>query len=135
MGLRKIGGVVSMATSNDDVHRPDHVIDGNPSSYWVSSGFVPQFIVITFPQLLHFNEIILVSYGINKLLISISTDTTSTDFKKVKAVDISRVDPRGGFKPTKITFSKKMEAKHVRFQVDSAHDKFFAIKDIDIAQK
>merc|ERR1719181_355393 len=45
------GGVVVVSTSYDERHPPENIIDGNPRSFWATTGLYPQEFIIQLDNL------------------------------------------------------------------------------------
>ncbi|XP_077850244.1 intraflagellar transport protein 25 homolog isoform X4 [Macaca mulatta] len=46
--LSSEGSEVILATSSDEKHPPENIIDGNPETFWTTTGMFPQEFIICF---------------------------------------------------------------------------------------
>uniref|UniRef100_A0A2K5BV06 DOC domain-containing protein n=1 Tax=Aotus nancymaae TaxID=37293 RepID=A0A2K5BV06_AOTNA len=46
--LSSEGSRVILATSSDEKHPPENIIDGNPDTFWATTGMFPQEFIIYF---------------------------------------------------------------------------------------
>ncbi|MEE6495608.1 hypothetical protein FKM82_002095 [Ascaphus truei] len=59
--LSSAGAQVTLATSSDERHPPEHIIDGNPETFWTTTGMFPQEFIISLRGLLKISKITLQS--------------------------------------------------------------------------
>jgi heat shock protein beta-11 len=63
MPLVKMGCFISMATSNDTNHPASNVIDGDNSTFWMTTGLFPQVFILTFPSHVEIDSVRLSCFG------------------------------------------------------------------------
>ena len=51
LALEARGAQVILATSSDERHAPECIIDGSDATFWATTGMFPQEFVIAFPAL------------------------------------------------------------------------------------
>jgi heat shock protein beta-11 len=79
----KTGAFVSCATSNDEDHPASNIIDGNDSTFWMTTGLYPQVVVITFPQQVEIKSIHIKCTGIKYCVLESSSKNHPTDFEPI----------------------------------------------------
>jgi heat shock protein beta-11 len=52
------GAVITLASSNDTNYPPEAIIDGNPSTYWSTTGMFPQQVIVSFRSLVAMDTIL-----------------------------------------------------------------------------
>jgi len=63
VALSSAGAHVALATSSDDKHPPENMIDGNAETFWCSTGMFPQEVVIKFQTLMRITNVNISSYN------------------------------------------------------------------------
>ncbi len=77
------GAVVSIATSNDENHPASNIIDGDESTFWMTTGLFPQAFVISFPSMVEFRALQLRSTGVKYVVIEKSANNHPIDFEPI----------------------------------------------------
>ncbi|XP_033623438.1 intraflagellar transport protein 25 homolog isoform X9 [Fukomys damarensis] len=60
--LSSEGAEVILATSSDEKHPPENIIDGNAETFWTTTGMFPQEFIICFHKHVKIEKIIIQSY-------------------------------------------------------------------------
>ncbi|KAM4804990.1 intraflagellar transport protein 25 homolog isoform X5 [Ictidomys tridecemlineatus] len=60
--LSSEGSEVVLATSSDEKHPPENIIDGNPETFWTTTGMFPQEFIICFHKHVKVEKLIIQSY-------------------------------------------------------------------------
>ncbi|KAG8546724.1 hypothetical protein GDO81_029924 [Engystomops pustulosus] len=79
--LSSAGARVSLATSSDDRHPAECIIDGNPETFWTTTGMFPQEFIISLNGLQKIGKIIIESSSVRSLKIYTSATKEPTDFE------------------------------------------------------
>ncbi|KAM4872786.1 intraflagellar transport protein 25 homolog isoform 1-T4 [Thomomys bottae] len=75
------GSEVVLATSSDDKHPPENMIDGNPETFWTTTGMFPQEFIICFHKHVKIEKLIIQSYLVQTLRIEKSTSKEPAGFE------------------------------------------------------
>ncbi|WZN62672.1 intraflagellar transport protein 25 [Chloropicon roscoffensis] len=122
------GTYVSMATCCDDGHPPECVIDGNPKTFWSTTGLFPQEIVLTLKDQTRISRVTFSSTGVQKLVVSRARDIQPLEFEKLYDTNLSQITGQMQQDNKVISF----EAKHVKFTLQSGWDNFAAVHKISL---
>ncbi|XP_077747968.1 intraflagellar transport protein 25 homolog isoform X1 [Canis aureus] len=79
--LSSEGAEVILATSSDEKHPPENMIDGNPETFWTTTGMFPQEFIICFHKHVRIERLIIQSYFVRTLKIEKSTSKEPVDFE------------------------------------------------------
>ncbi|XP_073936165.1 intraflagellar transport protein 25 homolog isoform X4 [Castor canadensis] len=60
--LSSEGAEVILATSSDEKHPPENIIDGNPETFWTTTGMFPQEFIICFHKHIKIEKLLIQSY-------------------------------------------------------------------------
>ncbi|XP_053775917.1 intraflagellar transport protein 25 homolog isoform X1 [Desmodus rotundus] len=80
--LSSEGAEVILATSSDEKHPPENMIDGNPETFWTTTGMFPQEFIICFHKHIKIEKLIIRSYFVRTLRIEKSTSNEPVDFEQ-----------------------------------------------------
>nr|AAD43011.1 HSPCO34 protein [Homo sapiens] len=67
--LSSEGSEVILATSSDEKHPPENIIDGNPETFWTTTGMFPQEFIICFHKHVRIERLVIQSYFVQTLKI------------------------------------------------------------------
>ncbi|KAG8546723.1 hypothetical protein GDO81_029924 [Engystomops pustulosus] len=101
--LSSAGARVSLATSSDDRHPAECIIDGNPETFWTTTGMFPQEFIISLNGLQKIGKIIIESSSVRSLKIYTSATKEPTDFEPCTDRELEHVE--GQFHTEEITVS------------------------------
>ncbi|XP_034508869.1 intraflagellar transport protein 25 homolog isoform X1 [Ailuropoda melanoleuca] len=79
--LSSEGAEVILATSSDEKHPPENMIDGNPETFWTTTGMFPQEFIICFHKHVRIERLVIQSYFVRTLRIEKSTSKEPVDFE------------------------------------------------------
>ncbi|XP_074236959.1 intraflagellar transport protein 25 homolog isoform X2 [Saimiri boliviensis] len=80
--LSSEGSEVILATSSDEKHPPENIIDGNPDTFWTTTGMFPQEFIICFHKHVRIERLVIQSYFVRTLKIEKSTSKEPVDFEQ-----------------------------------------------------
>ncbi|KAM4641637.1 intraflagellar transport protein 25 homolog isoform 2-T2 [Discoglossus pictus] len=86
------GARVSLATSSDDKHPAESVIDGDSETFWTTTGMFPQEFIISLSSPQRLSKIILQSSMIRTLHIETSISKDPVDFEKCVERDLEHAE-------------------------------------------
>lgn len=79
----RAGGKVVMVSSMDEEHPGDNIIDGDDSSYWISTGLYPQEILIELAQPARISNMRLAATSVRSVRVEACAEETPVNFKPV----------------------------------------------------
>ncbi|XP_047400800.1 intraflagellar transport protein 25 homolog isoform X2 [Sciurus carolinensis] len=80
--LSSEGAEVVLATSSDEKHPPENIIDGNPETFWTTTGMFPQEFIICFHKHVKVEKLIIQSYLVRTLKIEKTTSKEPVSFEQ-----------------------------------------------------
>ncbi|XP_071073532.1 intraflagellar transport protein 25 homolog isoform X2 [Dasypus novemcinctus] len=80
--LSSEGAEVILATSSDEKHPPENIIDGNPETFWTTTGMFPQEFILCFHKHVRIEKLVIQSYFVQTLRIEKSTSKEPVDFEQ-----------------------------------------------------
>ncbi|XP_076716439.1 intraflagellar transport protein 25 homolog isoform X2 [Callospermophilus lateralis] len=80
--LSSEGSEVVLATSSDEKHPPENIIDGNPETFWTTTGMFPQEFIICFHKHVKVEKLIIQSYLVRTLEIEKTKSKEPVDFER-----------------------------------------------------
>ncbi|WAR24198.1 IFT25-like protein [Mya arenaria] len=99
------GANIILATSNDQLHPPENMLDGSDATFWSSTGLFPQEFIISFGNTMDVQRVSLSGYN----------NLPQTDGQ----LQNEDIDVRA-------------KATHLRFVIDSGYDHFIAIHQLNV---
>ncbi|KAM4022628.1 intraflagellar transport protein 25 homolog [Anomaloglossus baeobatrachus] len=125
--LSSAGAHVSLATSSDERHSAESIIDGNPETFWTTTGMFPQEFIISMNGLQKIGKITLESSLIRSLKIYTSSSKEATNFEPCMERELEHVE--GQFQTEEITLPG-VQAVHLRFVILSGYDHFVSVRSV-----
>uniref|UniRef100_A0A3P9LYI8 Zgc:158640 n=1 Tax=Oryzias latipes TaxID=8090 RepID=A0A3P9LYI8_ORYLA len=74
---------VVLASSSDESHPPENIVDGNINTFWMSTGMFPQEFIIRFPEPTTISALTVDSYNVKKLKIEKNISQSASQFESV----------------------------------------------------
>ncbi|XP_013854822.1 intraflagellar transport protein 25 homolog isoform X1 [Sus scrofa] len=122
--LSSEGTEVILATSSDEKHPPENIIDGNPETFWTTTGMFPQEFIICFHKHVRIERLVIQSYFVQTLRIEKSTSKDPVDFEQWIERDL--VHTEGQLQNEEI-MARDGHATYLRFIIVSAFDHFASV--------
>ncbi|MEE6495607.1 hypothetical protein FKM82_002095 [Ascaphus truei] len=122
--LSSAGAQVTLATSSDERHPPEHIIDGNPETFWTTTGMFPQEFIISLRGLLKISKITLQSTWIRSLRIEKSVSKEPINFERFVERDLEHVDRQLQVEEFPLA---GLQVAHLRFVILSGFDHFVSV--------
>ncbi|CAH2311193.1 intraflagellar transport 25 homolog [Pelobates cultripes] len=122
--LSSAGAWVKLATSSDERHPAEHIVDGNPETFWMTTGMFPQEFIISLNSVSKINKISIQSSSIQRLQIETSMSKDPINFERCVEKELEHVE--GQRQTEEITLSG-IQATYLRFVILSGYDPFVAI--------
>lgn len=118
------GSRISLVTSYDNSHCPEHMLDGRNETFWTSTGMYPQEFIISFASLMRVSSISITSYNIRSLKIERCSLNDPEEFEHV----VEKIfDHNEGHLQTNEIRVDNISAVHLRFIITDAFDHFCQI--------
>ncbi|KAM6965153.1 intraflagellar transport protein 25 homolog [Aplochiton taeniatus] len=127
--LKSLGGQVVLATSSDENHPPDNIIDGNTETFWVSTGMFPQEFIIRLTECLKVNLLTMHSHNVKTLKIEKTSSTDATDFVSVAEKEFENTE--GSLQANDILLNG-ISATHLRFIITAGYDHFVSVNRVSV---
>jgi heat shock protein beta-11 len=142
------GAQVVLSTSSDPRHPPENIIDGDKSSFWVSTGLFPQEIIISFQSQVIISAIQIYCFNVKELIVERSVKADPVDFELVCERDLAFTDTHLQKEEIKVqchdqapthSMSNQLffqiqadstSASHLRFLIKTGHDHFISVHSI-----
>ncbi|XP_030668863.1 intraflagellar transport protein 25 homolog isoform X1 [Nomascus leucogenys] len=127
--LSSEGSEVILATSSDEKHPPENIIDGNPETFWTTTGLFPQEFIICFHKYVKIERLVIQSYFVQTLKIEKSTSKEPVDFEQWIEKDL--VHTEGQLQNEEIV-AHDGSATYLRFIIVSAFDHFASVHSVSV---
>ncbi|XP_015975834.1 intraflagellar transport protein 25 homolog isoform X3 [Rousettus aegyptiacus] len=122
------GAEVILATSSDEKHPPENMIDGNLETFWTTTGMFPQEFIVCFHKHVRIERLVIQSYFVRTLRIEKSTSKEPVDFEQWIERDL--VHTEGQLQNEEIMAHDDGHATYLRFIIASAFDHFASVYSI-----
>ncbi|XP_047448402.1 intraflagellar transport protein 25 homolog [Mugil cephalus] len=127
--LSSLGAKVVLAVSSDENHPPENIIDGNPKTFWISTGMFPQEFIIRFTEAPKIATVTLDSYNVKHLKIEKNTSQNSSQFEPVTEKEFECTE--GHLQSNAISLNGS-SATHLRFIITSGYDYFVSVHRVSV---
>eukprot|EP00741_Cyanophora_paradoxa_P006326 tig00000980_g6133.t1 len=124
LALESSGAQVIFATSYDERHPPECIIDGNENSFYLTTGYFPQEFIIAFGAPVQVFKIKTVTANVKRILIERCEGEKPVTFEKVMECDYS---DKGGGRQSETHQIQRTTARFLKFVILSGYDEFCAI--------
>ncbi|XP_069498260.1 intraflagellar transport protein 25 homolog [Ambystoma mexicanum] len=122
--LASNGAKVILATSSDEKHPPEHIIDGNSGTCWTTTGMFPQEFIISLRGLTEISTLTVQSYLVKRLRIERSTSKDPSSFELCDERTLEHIE---GQLQTEEFKMSAVQATYLRFLILSGFDHFVAV--------
>lgn len=129
VALSSAGATIALATSFDENHPPENIIDGSLDTFWPTTGMFPQEFIITFSALMSIGNIKLLSSNVKALSIEKSTKTEALDFEPLVEKEYEHSEGQMQRDEIKIPVTS---ACHLKFVIKSGFDHFVSIHNVSV---
>ncbi|XP_022056561.1 intraflagellar transport protein 25 homolog [Acanthochromis polyacanthus] len=127
--LSSLGAKVVLAASSDENHPPENIIDGNTSTFWMSTGMFPQEFVIRFAEPTTVAAVTMDSYNVKHLKIEKNTSQNASQFEPVTEKEFEHTE--GHLQSNAISLNGS-RATHLRFLIISGYDHFVSVHRVSV---
>mmetsp|Transcript_35166 Transcript_35166/g.56531 ORF Transcript_35166/g.56531 Transcript_35166/m.56531 type:complete len:294 (-) Transcript_35166:65-946(-) len=131
--LSSEGAQICHVTSRDHRFPASNILDGDPRTFWLSTGLFPQEIMIGLPSVSTIERIKICTANVRVVTLEISETMKGTDFKEVFEVELDRRPPgrkRQRYVSSSIS-TKKFNAQYLRFRFHSGWKAFAAMYSVE----
>ncbi|XP_029803717.1 intraflagellar transport protein 25 homolog isoform X2 [Suricata suricatta] len=122
--LSSEGTEVILATSSDEKHPPENMIDGNAETFWTTTGMFPQEFILCFHKHVRIERLVIQSYFVKTLRIEKSTSKEPVDFEPW--IERELVHTEGQLQNEEV-MARDGHAIYLRFIIMSAFDHFASV--------
>ncbi|XP_040010122.1 intraflagellar transport protein 25 homolog [Xiphias gladius] len=127
--LSSLGAKVVVATSSDESHPPENIIDGNTKTFWMSTGMFPQEFIIRFAEPTKLSAVTVDSYNVKNLKIEKNTSQNAFQFESVTEKEFEHTD--GHLQSNAISLNGS-SATHLRFIITTGYDHFVSVHRVSV---
>ncbi|XP_016382975.1 intraflagellar transport protein 25 homolog [Sinocyclocheilus rhinocerous] len=127
--LCSYGAQVVLATSSDENHPPENIIDGKTETFWISTGMFPQEFIIRFPDNMNIFTVSIHSYNIKRLRIEKGTSDDADKFEAVADTEFEHTESSLQANDVSVNVSN---TTHLRFLILSGYDHFVSVHKISV---
>ncbi|KAM3610180.1 uncharacterized protein V6R79_000169 [Siganus canaliculatus] len=127
--LSSLVAKVVVASSCDESHPPENIIDGNSKTFWMSTGMFPQEFIIRFAESTNISAVTVDSYNVKHLKIEKNTSQKASQFEPVTQKEFEHTE--GNLQSNNISL-KGISATHLRFVISSGYDHFVSVHKITV---
>uniref|UniRef100_A0A671PVI0 Intraflagellar transport protein 25 homolog n=1 Tax=Sinocyclocheilus anshuiensis TaxID=1608454 RepID=A0A671PVI0_9TELE len=124
--LSSYGVQVVLATSSDENHPPENIIDGKTETFWISTGMFPQEFIIRFPDNMN---IFTVSIQLQQLRIEKGTSDDADKFEAVADTEFEHTESSLQASDVSVNVSN---TTHLRFLILSGYDPFVSVHKVSV---
>ncbi|KAG8436876.1 hypothetical protein GDO86_007822 [Hymenochirus boettgeri] len=122
--LSSAGAQITLATSSDVKHPPDNIIDGDPETFWTTSGMFPQEFIISLNSIHKINKIILQSSLVRTLRIETSISKEPLNFELHLEKNLEQSEGHLQYEEFSLP---GVQVWHLRFVILSGFDHFVSV--------
>ncbi|XP_024131059.1 intraflagellar transport protein 25 homolog isoform X1 [Oryzias melastigma] len=123
------GAKVVLASSSDESHPPENIVDGNMSTFWMSTGMFPQEFIIRFNEPTTVSAVTVDSYNVKNLKIEKNASQSASQFESVTEKEFEYTE---GHLQTNAISLNPSSAIHLRFIITSGYDHFVSVHKVSI---
>eukprot|EP00045_Choanoeca_perplexa_P000556 m.14949 g.14949 ORF g.14949 m.14949 type:complete len:139 (-) comp10384_c0_seq1:138-554(-) len=121
------GAQVVLATSSDNAHPPEAVIDGDESTFWVTTGMYPQELIITFPTPMRITSLETRSAAVKHMSVHKSSKASPTGWEDLSSAELEPAEGHMQIETHKMT---PTIVRHLRIMIKSGHHPFCAVYNV-----
>jgi heat shock protein beta-11 len=129
VALSSAGAQIALATSSDEKHPPEHIIDGHTESFWSTTGMFPQEVIIKFQAMMRINCVHICSLNIKKLKLEISETEDGSNYNSLAERELEETDSQ--LQQEEIQFGEK-RAYSLRLVIEAGFDHFISLHKIAV---
>ncbi|XP_035022366.1 intraflagellar transport protein 25 homolog [Hippoglossus stenolepis] len=127
--LSSLGAKVVVASSSDENHPPENIIDGNTQSFWMSTGLFPQEFIVRFSEPTSISAVTVDSHNVKQLRIEKNTSQNASQFEFVTEKDFEHTE--GHLQSNTLSLNGS-SAIHLRFIITTGYDYFVSVHRVTV---
>ncbi|XP_072520917.1 intraflagellar transport protein 25 homolog [Salminus brasiliensis] len=127
--LSSFGAQVVLATSSDENHPPENILDGKTETFWMSTGMFPQEFIIRFPDNMKVSLISVHSFNVKRLRIEKNTLEEADKFEVMAEKELDQTE--NSLQTNDISLDGS-HATHLRFLIISGYDHFVSVHKVSV---
>ncbi|KAI4871414.1 hypothetical protein NFI96_013041 [Prochilodus magdalenae] len=127
--LSSFGAQVVLATSSDENHPPENIIDGKTETFWLSTGMFPQEFIIRFPDNMKVSLISIQSFNVKHLRIEKNAIEEAEKFQVIAEKEFEQTE--NSLQTNDISLDGST-ATHLRFLIISGYDHFVSVHKVGV---
>nr|XP_020450216.1 intraflagellar transport protein 25 homolog [Monopterus albus] len=127
--LSLLGAKVVVATSSDENHPPENIIDGNTNTFWMSTGMFPQEFIIRLPEPTMVSAVTVDSYNVKHLKIEKKMSQNASQFEFATQKEFQNTE--GHLQSNAISLNGS-SATDLRFIITTGHDHFVSVHRVTV---
>lgn len=131
MSSVNVGSQVTLATANDSRHPPECIIDGNPDTYWVTTGLYPHEVIVSLPSPTTIHSVALKTCNVRKVAIETSEGIEVQDFEKVVEKELQ--SQGGQIQNEEFKLSTPVTAQQIKLVIADGFDHFASVHSLSIS--
>eukprot|EP00441_Pelagodinium_beii_P047300 CAMPEP_0197621972 /NCGR_PEP_ID=MMETSP1338-20131121/2381_1 /TAXON_ID=43686 ORGANISM="Pelagodinium beii, Strain RCC1491" /NCGR_SAMPLE_ID=MMETSP1338 /ASSEMBLY_ACC=CAM_ASM_000754 /LENGTH=135 /DNA_ID=CAMNT_0043191563 /DNA_START=48 /DNA_END=455 /DNA_ORIENTATION=+ len=128
---KKNGGKVLMISSLDQGHPGDNIIDGNDSSYWISTGLYPQEILLQLSNPAPVNNVKISTTNVKTVRIESCAEENPVNFKTLAEGDLEESSGRLQLKELPC-YGSSEPAAYVKVMILSGWSDFCSVHKVQV---
>ncbi|XP_072919461.1 intraflagellar transport protein 25 homolog isoform X2 [Hemitrygon akajei] len=128
-GVADAGTKLVLATSGDEKHPPENIIDGNTETFWITTGMFPQEFIIRFPEVVQINCVKIHCYNVRRLSIEKNSEKDPVDFEPLAKSELEHAEEQLQLEEFALDGTR---ATHLRFVIKSAFDHFVSVHKVTV---
>lgn len=118
------------ASSTDDNHPADHCLDGNPNTYWLTTGLYPQELIVSLPSATRISAIHIKCCNVGQVSILHCTDDTPGQFTELIKTDFK--SQAGHLQSEQINLKTAVMTRHLKLMITKAFDHFASVHTFNV---
>ncbi|TGZ62231.1 hypothetical protein CRM22_007559 [Opisthorchis felineus] len=123
---------IRLATSLDEQHPPENVLDNDEKSFWITTGMFPQMLVLSLTENTKVGNVTVISSCIKNMWVEVSSHPEPEEFDLKSELTIPYTD--GHLQITEIRVNEQ-NMRHLRLTIRSGYDHFVAVYKVLIDRK
>uniref|UniRef100_A0A665T564 Zgc:158640 n=1 Tax=Echeneis naucrates TaxID=173247 RepID=A0A665T564_ECHNA len=120
--LGSSGVKVVVASSGDENHPPENILDGNTKTFWMSTGMFPQEFIIRFAELTKISAVTVDTYN----------GRITIGFNNLNVYIFIEFEHREGRLQSNVISLNGSSATHLRFIITAGYDHFVSVHKVNV---
>ncbi|XP_067678066.1 intraflagellar transport protein 25 homolog [Haliotis asinina] len=123
------GAQILLASSSDDKHPPENVIDGNPETFWTTTGMFPQEFIVKFSSVMNMTRLSFSSFNVKKMVIETTESESPEKFEVILEKELESTDHQ--LQNEEFPMNNK-RAQCMRVVIESGYDHFVSVHKLHV---